>query len=156
MCRTCSSWEQQPFRRTQATTRPEPSARWPTGQPRRFARFICRIPGRSCMPERVSQLVTAVVAGLLATACASHPAAGDNLAADNLPAEHDFVLIDRGRYLTTVADCVACHTDPDSNALFAGGRPIETPFGKVVSANITPDLETGIGSWTDAQFDAAV
>jgi len=108
------------------------------------------------MPERVSQLVTAVVAGLLATACASHPAAGDNLAADNLPAEQDFGLIDRGRYLTTVADCVACHTDPDSNALFAGGRPIETPFGKVVSANITPDLETGIGSWTDAQFDAAV
>jgi mono/diheme cytochrome c family protein len=108
------------------------------------------------MPETVSQLATAVLAGLLATACASRPAAADNLPADNLPSEQDFGLIERGRYLTTVADCVACHTDPESNQLFAGGRPIETPFGKVISPNITPDLETGIGTWTDAQFDAAV
>ncbi|MBV8405106.1 MAG: c-type cytochrome [Gammaproteobacteria bacterium] len=103
------------------------------------------------MPETVSRLVAAAVAGLLATACAARLAAADNLAS-----EQDFGLIERGRYLTTVADCAACHTDPASNDLFAGGRPIETPFGKVVSPNITPDLETGIGTWTDAQFDAAV
>jgi mono/diheme cytochrome c family protein len=64
--------------------------------------------------------------------------------------------VERGRYLTAVADCTACHTDPVTNQPFAGGRPIETPLGTVVSANITPDGETGIGNWTVEQFDAAV
>ncbi len=102
------------------------------------------------MPE-LAQLAAALLAGVLATACASRAAV-----ADNLPSEQDFSMIERGRYLTTVADCAACHTDPGSRDMFAGGRPIETPFGKVLSANITPDLETGIGTWTDAQFDTAV
>lgn len=34
----------------------------------------------------------------------------------------------------------------------AGGRPIETPFGKLVAPNITADPETGIGAWTDDEF----
>jgi mono/diheme cytochrome c family protein len=37
-----------------------------------------------------------------------------------------------------------------------GGRAIETPFGNIVAPNITPDLQDGIGSWNDDQFDAAV
>jgi mono/diheme cytochrome c family protein len=65
--------------------------------------------------------------------------------------------VERGRYLVTTADCVACHTDPAHPELpFGGGRVIQTPFGDMVSPNITPDHDTGIGSWTDAQFDAAV
>ena len=76
--------------------------------------------------------------------------------AGHLPSAQDFTEIERGRYLTAVADCAACHTDPDAGQPFAGGRPIETPFGIVRAANITPDRETGIGNWTDAQFDAAV
>jgi mono/diheme cytochrome c family protein len=103
------------------------------------------------MREGFGLCVTALLTGVLASACGSRAAR-----ADNQPSEQDFSMIERGRYLTTVADCAACHTDPDSHDLFAGGRPIETPFGKVLAANITPDLETGIGSWTDAQFDAAV
>jgi mono/diheme cytochrome c family protein len=61
----------------------------------------------------------------------------------------DFDLIQRGRYLTDMGDCGACHTLPDSGQLFAGGRPIETPFGTLLAPNITPDPETGIGAWTD-------
>ncbi|MGA7810967.1 c-type cytochrome [Bradyrhizobium sp.] len=68
----------------------------------------------------------------------------------------DFGEIARGRYLATAADCGSCHTMPGSNQPFAGGRPIETPFGKLVAPNITPDDETGIGAWSDDQFDAAV
>lgn len=67
-----------------------------------------------------------------------------------------FDQIERGRYLTVVADCTACHTDPRSDKAFAGGRPIQTPFGILVSPNITPDPQTGIGRWTLEQFDAAV
>ena len=68
----------------------------------------------------------------------------------------DFTRIERGRYLTYAADCAACHDDPYQNRPFAGGRPIETPFGVVVAPNITPDRETGIGGWSDAQFDDAL
>ena len=72
------------------------------------------------------------------------------------PSEQSFPDIERGGYLTTVAACAACHTDPGDKRPFAGGRPIETPFGVVVAANITPDPETGIGNWTDRQFDDAL
>ena len=68
----------------------------------------------------------------------------------------DFSQIQRGRYLATLADCVACHTRKDGGKPFAGGRPIETPFGTIVSPNITPDLKTGIGNWSDEEFDNAV
>lgn len=63
--------------------------------------------------------------------------------------------IARGRYLAIVGDCAACHTDPGGKP-YAGGEPIETPFGIVASANITPDLETGIGGWSDDDFVAAL
>ena len=64
--------------------------------------------------------------------------------------------IEKGRYLTTVADCFACHTVANASKPFAGGRPIETPFGIITSSNITSDNETGIGAWSDEQFDDAV
>ncbi len=66
--------------------------------------------------------------------------------------KQDFKQIERGRYLTIVGDCAACHTLPGSALDFAGGRPIETPFGNLVASNITPDLQTGIGAWTDNEF----
>ncbi len=67
----------------------------------------------------------------------------------------DFPQIERGRYLATVGDCVACHTVPGGTP-FAGGRPLETPFGTLVSPNLTPDRATGIGAWTDDEFVSAV
>ena len=44
----------------------------------------------------------------------------------------------------------------DGGDPFAGGRPFETDFGTIYSPNITPDAETGIGSWSDADFLRAV
>jgi mono/diheme cytochrome c family protein len=68
----------------------------------------------------------------------------------------DFTQVERGRYLAVLSDCASCHTVPGSNQPFAGGRAIETPFGNIVAPNITPDLETGIGSWSDEAFDVAI
>ena len=69
----------------------------------------------------------------------------------------DFARIQRGRYLVTLADCTACHSDPArSDSPFGGGRAIATPFGTLISPNITPDPRTGIGRWTAKQFDDAV
>jgi mono/diheme cytochrome c family protein len=68
----------------------------------------------------------------------------------------EFTQIERGRYLAVLSDCASCHTVPGSNQPFAGGRAIETPFGNIIAPNITPDPETGIGSWSDDAFDAAI
>ncbi len=65
----------------------------------------------------------------------------------------DTALLKRGEYLTKAGDCIACHTNtPKKGKTFAGGLPIQTPFGTIYSPNITPDKKTGIGNWTDAQF----
>lgn len=85
--------------------------------------------------------------GLLATLAMAAPTA-QVWAEDH----QSFSLIERGRYLTTLADCAACHNTPGSGAAFAGGRPIETPFGQVLAPNITPDRKTSMGAWTDDEF----
>jgi mono/diheme cytochrome c family protein len=64
-------------------------------------------------------------------------------------------LVERGQYLTRAADCVVCHT-ANGGKPFAGGRAFVLPFGTIYSTNITPDVETGIGSYTDANFLDAV
>ncbi len=63
--------------------------------------------------------------------------------------------IERGRYLATAGNCVACHTKPGGKA-YAGGLKFDTPFGVLYSTNITPDRATGIGAWSLAQFTAAL
>jgi mono/diheme cytochrome c family protein len=64
-------------------------------------------------------------------------------------------LIERGQYISRLADCESCHTRTGGMP-FAGGRPISTPFGTVMSTNITPDSDFGIGGWSDEDFYRAV
>ncbi len=64
----------------------------------------------------------------------------------------NFDQIERGRYLSIVGDCGACHTLPGSGRDLAGGRILETPFGNLIAPNITSDRVTGIGAWTDDEF----
>jgi mono/diheme cytochrome c family protein len=59
--------------------------------------------------------------------------------------------IRRGEYLTRAGNCIACHTERGGVA-YAGGLGVRTPFGTVMSPNLTPDRKTGIGSWTPAHF----
>jgi mono/diheme cytochrome c family protein len=59
--------------------------------------------------------------------------------------------IARGEYLVRAGGCFSCHTAAGGQQL-AGGRALATPFGTFYSPNITPDPQTGIGRWTDAQF----
>ena len=61
----------------------------------------------------------------------------------------------RGAYLARAADCEACHTS-EGGLPFAGGLAFKLPFGTLYSPNITPDRETGIGGWSDADFLNAV
>jgi mono/diheme cytochrome c family protein len=61
-------------------------------------------------------------------------------------APDDAALVDRGAYLARVGNCQGCHT-ARGGAPYAGGRPVATPFGTVYSANLTPDVATGLGAW---------
>ena len=62
--------------------------------------------------------------------------------------------IARGKYVFGAAAGCGCHTVP-KQALNAGGRKYDGPFGTVYSSNITPDPTTGIGKWTDEQIITA-
>lgn len=67
----------------------------------------------------------------------------------------DAQMIQRGRYLAQAGDCIACHT-ASGGAPYAGGLPMQTPFGAIHSTNITPHPTQGIGSYTFREFDNAV
>src|SRR5215475_9711012 len=97
------------------------------------------------------------LAALAATVALGQPKSSPQTPAENLQTTEgaDKAAIDRGRYLVSLGDCVACHT-AKGGARFAGGRPIETPFGTVLSANLTPDEATGIGRYTQETFYRAL
>ncbi len=62
-----------------------------------------------------------------------------------------------GAYLVNAAACMDCHTQNNNGKMlagmeFAGGREFRMGFNTIVSANITPDKTTGIGSWTTDVF----
>jgi mono/diheme cytochrome c family protein len=67
------------------------------------------------------------------------------------PDKQSFAVIEHGRYMATAADCTACHTVQGGQP-FGGGGALETPFGILLAPNITPDVMTGIGGWSDGEF----
>jgi mono/diheme cytochrome c family protein len=63
--------------------------------------------------------------------------------------------VERGSYVFAAAGCAECHTAKGGKPL-AGGRALKTPFGTYYSPNITPDTETGIGKWSEADLKRAL
>jgi len=68
-------------------------------------------------------------------------------------------LLERGRYLGEgIAACGNCHTARDEKGApvpergLSGGMVFEAPVFRAVAPNITPDPETGIGKWTEANI----
>jgi mono/diheme cytochrome c family protein len=112
---------------------------------------MTRFPTRILTAPRRTQLIGVALglAALLAGALVLSPVA---------PAQTD--LQARGRYLTTIMDCGGCHTpgalagNPDGQRLLAGSNiGFELPgLGVVYPRNLTPDPETGLGRWTDAEI----
>ena len=67
------------------------------------------------------------------------------------PGSFDKAVVERGRVLANYGDCFACHARPDGPP-FAGNLPLKTPFGTIHTTNITPDVDTGIGTWSREAF----
>jgi hypothetical protein len=77
----------------------------------------------------------------------------------NVPAPNRSDPVDYGRYLAAVGGCADCHTmmnkgRPRQDMLYAGGHEFRMDGAVVVSSNITPDPETGIGKWSEQDFVA--
>ena len=70
-------------------------------------------------------------------------------------ASYSAATIEQGRQLAAVGNCIGCHTAP-GGAPNAGGRVMLTPFGNIVTTNITSDVETGIGNWSVVAFTRAM
>ncbi|WP_179105175.1 cytochrome c, partial [Burkholderia pseudomallei] len=67
----------------------------------------------------------------------------------------DPAAIARGRYLARAGDCAACH-DAADHTPYAGGQPVNSPFGPIYASNITPDPDAGIGRYSLRQFADAL
>jgi mono/diheme cytochrome c family protein len=106
---------------------------------------MCGKPGRIASSAAVS---LALWAGGLAL-IAGHAAAQD---------------IQRGKYLVTLGGCFDCHTPgyffgkPNMSRYLAGSEVgFEIPgLGVFYGPNLTPDKETGLGTWTSEQIIAAI
>lgn len=68
-----------------------------------------------------------------------------------------------GEYLSTVMGCNDCHTPgafygaPDFKRRLSGSEMgWKGPWGVTYARNLTPDVETGIGTWNEAQIVAAL
>ena len=113
----------------------------------------------------VQGLALALCAGALLSPATAQDAptaapAGTPQAEAPAPAEAPAVdpLIQRGEYLARLGNCISCHTVHGGEP-FAGGLSFKTPYmflGTMYSTNITPDEETGIGRWTEADFIKAM
>ena len=64
-------------------------------------------------------------------------------------------IVAKGAQLAALGNCATCHTRPGGKP-YAGGLPVETPFGTLYGSNITPDRDTGIGAWSEAAFRRAL
>ena len=80
----------------------------------------------------------------------------DPIAAVDASTAFDSQIVAKGRDLAGFGDCSTCHTNPATGLEFAGGLPLETPFGVLYTTNITPDPVTGIGTWSEEAFDRAM
>lgn len=112
---------------------------------------------------------TALVLLVLAGATTLTVTARQNLRYDapypDIKASTDSAVIARGKHLVfSSAHCINCHNrnNPDSllnlglDVPLSGGVLFDLPVGKIYSKNITPDKETGIGSYSDAEIARAL
>ena len=112
---------------------------------------------------------TALVLLVLAAIITLTVAARQNLKYDapypDIKASTDSAVIARGRHLVfSTAHCINCHSKKNPDSLLAlgldvplsGGVLFDLPLGKIYSKNITPDPQTGVGKYSDAEIARAL
>jgi len=108
------------------------------------------------MKRFLSIIVVLLIIGAVAYFALNRTDSSDGQAPVIVGAPASAAVLARGEYLTKAADCIACHTVPETGKPFAGGVAFKLPFGTIYSTNITADVSTGIGSWSDDDFVRAL
>jgi nicotinate dehydrogenase subunit B len=129
---------------------PAPPARWPASPlPASDHAPPADVPGPRAKPAWTKALA---LAGGAVAALAAFAGWRPAIAPVSRPdaSIYTAATVERGRAIAALGNCAGCHTVPDGVPL-AGSRALATPFGAVYSTNLTPDVATGIGSWS---FDA--
>lgn len=103
------------------------------------------------MKRRLVPILLALAAALAIAVALAWPR--EEFIASRSPTDHALTPanIARGAYLARAGDCMACHT-ARGGVPYAGGRALDTPFGRLFAPNITPEPSTGIGSWSADDF----
>jgi mono/diheme cytochrome c family protein len=124
----------------------------------------------STMADSDVEAVVAFIRSVSAVSNAVPPKTVSTEGMPTLPYQQGFVapapsdMAARGAYLVnSVTGCTDCHTpvDPATGApqmdkYLAGRQPYEGPWGIVYGGNITPDVETGIGDWSEEDIKRAI
>ena len=137
----------------QTTTLATPAA-LPITAPRQALPANAQTPRRRSWPARA----LALAGGLLTAGAALlgwRPAIAPVQTSANTAALYTAETLERGRQLTALGNCAVCHT-AEGGTPMAGGRWMETPFGRIASTNLTPDPATGIGQWSFSAFQRAM
>ena len=106
--------------------------------------------------RRIAGLAAVALLALLAFLILTRPRAFET--GPLPPASADLA---NGELVFRVGGCLACHAAPAGTpgaerALPTGGTPLPTPVGTFYPGNLTPDRETGLGGWTEAEFLTAM
>ena len=99
-------------------------------------------------------ILSVAVIAAVAFAVYTYKPAIDPVSPDQL-SEFDPAVVEKGRILAGAGYCATCHTAADG-APYAGNYAMETGFGTIYSTNLTPDVETGIGTYSQAAFRRAM
>jgi mono/diheme cytochrome c family protein len=110
----------------------------------------------NCRPLLLGCLGLTLVTAVSCTTPAPKQAADDAKPATMTP-------LQRGEYIATVGGCNDCHTPgtfygaPDFKRQLSGSElGWRGPWGVSYPSNLTPDIETGLGSWTNVEIERAL
>ena len=95
-----------------------------------------------------------LVVGLVTAGCAASAADPEPTAEGSVDASR--ALVTRGQGLVAANGCAGCHEDAQAGAGTLSGQTAPRPGTRAFGANLTPDEETGVGAWSDADLDSAI
>jgi mono/diheme cytochrome c family protein len=114
---------------------------------------------------KARRIAECLIAAVCAGACLGLPPQGTNAAMKHgTPLNSARAEVARGKYLVTFGTCSDCHTPgsffgkPDMTR-FLGGSDVGFAIpgvGVFVAQNLTPDMQTGLGSWSEQQIVTAL
>ena len=106
------------------------------------------------MKRTLTAVLAIVIPGLFAVV-GIEVMRGRATAQASAPVANTAEQVRNGAYLARAGNCMGCHTVRGGKE-YAGGRALATPFGNIYTSNLTPDVATGLGSWTPDDFWRAI